>query len=137
MENIAANCRNEWENRMKRYEEISGEIKQTKKDKLIERMVITFGGIELDKDEKSFLALGPDYAIYEDIKMDDLEKEIQLTATKIRWARMNKVAKDIVNMRNIDDVIEEEEAEEEIHMCKHVFKEENMEIDLGFIGARI
>ena len=46
-------------------------------------MVTTFGGIELDNDERSFLALGPDYAIFDDLVLDEIEKEMQITTTKI------------------------------------------------------
>ena len=65
---------------------MSKNMKQTKRETLTDRMVTTFGNIELDKDEKAFLALGPDFAIFDDLKMEKIEKEIQITATKVRWA---------------------------------------------------
>ena len=80
-------------------------------------MVTTFGGIKLDKDEKSFLAFGPDYALYDDLKMEELEKEMPITAIKIIWARMNKEPDEIVNMRNVEEIVEEEEVKEIVYMC--------------------
>ena len=80
----------------------------------------TFGDIELDKDEKSFLALGPDFSIYDVLKMEKIEKEIQITATKIPWSRMGKEPGDITYNRNLEDIIEEEEAEKLVNLNKRV-----------------
>ena len=44
---------------------------------MIKRMVTTFGRVELNRDEKTFLALGPDYSMFDDLKMEEIEKEIQ------------------------------------------------------------
>ena len=76
-------------------------MKLTKREKLVSQMVTTFGGIELDKEEQSFLALGPDFTMFDDLKMEEFEKEIQITATKIRWSRMNRETEDIKNMRDL------------------------------------
>ena len=40
-------------------------------------MVTVFGGVELDRDEKSFLVLGPDYSMFDNLDMEEIEKEIQ------------------------------------------------------------
>ena len=64
--------------------------------------------------------------------MEDFEREIQITATKIRWARINKGVEDIAHMRDVDDINEEEEAEKEVFMNKRVFKDETKQVDLGF-----
>ena len=48
---------------------------------MVKRMVTTFGGIELDRDEKSFLALGPDYAMFDDLVMENIENEMKITTT--------------------------------------------------------
>ena len=56
-------------------------IVKTKREKLVEKMVTTFGDVELDRDEKSFLSLGPDYSMFDDLKLDKIEKEIQITVS--------------------------------------------------------
>ena len=41
MNDIASNCRGEWDRRIARFEEISGKSKQSKRDDLVKQMVTT------------------------------------------------------------------------------------------------
>ena len=63
--------------------------------------------------------------------MEEIEKEIQMTAMKVRWSRMGREKDDITYTRKLEDVIEEEEAEKEVHMVKRVFKEKENNFDMG------
>ena len=45
--------------------------------------------------------------------VEKIEKEIQITVTKVRWSRMGKEPGDIMYTRKIEEIIEEEVEEEE------------------------
>ena len=75
-------------------------MKLTNKQELIEKLVNTYGGIELDKDEKEFLSLGPDFAIFEPLKRQKAAKEFLMATTKIRWDIMGKPIEDIKYKRS-------------------------------------
>ena len=66
-------------------------------------MVNKFGGIELDKDEESFLSLGPDFSLYEELSQKRIEKDFLIAAMKIRWARMGKPPEEIKYERKIEE----------------------------------
>ena len=56
---------NEWDEWIENLEGLNKKMKQTKRKTLIERMVTTLGDVELDKYEKAFLALGPNFAMFQ------------------------------------------------------------------------
>ena len=47
----------------------------------------TYGGIELDENEQSLLALPPKYATYEIVESESCEAEIEKALAKLRWER--------------------------------------------------
>ena len=49
-----------------------------------------------------------------------------------RGQDLGKESGDISHMRSLDCVIEEEEAEEEVCMCKRIFKDESLKMDMGY-----
>ena len=105
-------------------------VKQTPNKKLEEVMVTVYGDLMLDKDEKEFLALGPDFALLDDLKSIKATKEFLIAMVKIRWGRMGKSEDGISKF--IDEELEEEDKliEEEIFMNERVFAEENKTLDL-------
>ena len=44
---------------------VSKGLKMTDKKLLVKKMVNTYGGVELDKDEEDFLLLGLEFALFE------------------------------------------------------------------------
>ena len=111
---------------------MSKNIKQTKKKDLVNKIITVFGGVELDRDEKSFLVFGPDYSMFDNLDMEEIEKEMLTTTTKIRWARMNKENDEIKYERDSDELDKDEEAEKLVYLNKRVFKEELGKVDMGY-----
>ena len=62
----------------------------------------------LDDDEKSFLSLGPDFALFEQISVKKIENDILAATTKIRWSRMGKPMEEVTYDRPQDEVDLEE-----------------------------
>ena len=85
-------CKRECEEANELMEEISKGIVKTKRETLMEIMVMTFGGVELDEDKRSFLSLGPDFATYEDFLRKRTEVDFLIAATKMRWGKMERPA---------------------------------------------
>ena len=59
------------------------EVKATQAKKLTNIMVKVFGGIEMDQDEKSFLSLGPDFAMLDVVDSAKAAREFLIAITKI------------------------------------------------------
>ena len=49
-----------------------------------------FGEVYLDKDEASFLQLGPNFLVLEEINMDKVKAEFLTALNKIRWEILGK-----------------------------------------------
>ena len=113
-------------------EEMSRLVKETEKKVLTERMVKTFGGVELDEEEKSFLALGPEFAMYEELKEAKAESDFLMAATKIRWDRMGKDPGEVTHMTEKKEIEQDEEIEKEIFMSRRVFNEDESKIEMGY-----
>ena len=113
-DNIDTVCMKEYENVLELIESISKETKPTDKETLTNKMVKTFGDVELDGDEKAFLSLGPDFAMYEDFNKAKTETDFLIAATKMRWSRMGKPKEEVTYSIPIDEAELEEKIEEEI-----------------------
>ena len=67
---------------------MNSQIWKIKYKDLIEKMVTVYGGVQLDRDEKDFLKLSPEFTLLEDINMRQMKTDIQICPTKVRWSRM-------------------------------------------------
>ena len=72
------------------------EVRPTDQKKFRQKMVTTYGGVELDSQEMQFLALGPEFTILEKIDKRKMKVNFQTALTKIRWSRMGKDPSEIV-----------------------------------------
>ena len=71
---------------MKEMEKENQEIKPTDQKKFRDRMITTYGEVELDSQERQFLALGPEFTMLENIERRKLKVNFQTALTKIRWS---------------------------------------------------
>ena len=101
----------EAEDMITEIEKMSKETRPTKREELVRKMVNKFGGVELDRDEEQFLALGPDFALYEDISVKKTDVDFMAAATKIRWSRMGKPTEEVTYQKTVEEVESEENIE--------------------------
>ena len=69
------------------------------------------GQIHLTENEKEILRTAPGFMINQEVKMDEIETEIQVMSTKLRWERRKEVEEDLG-----DEEIELTEEEEAMRM---------------------
>ena len=92
-------------------ERMNTEVLAVGEKELRESMITVYGDVKLDKQEKMFLTLGPEFTVLERLDYAKIKTEFQIALTKVRWLRMGKEPEEIV--REIDDkeAAEEEEIE--------------------------
>ena len=65
-------------------------VKDQELDDRFKTKAVTYGGVELTRDEISVMEMHPKYTIFEKVDPIDCEAEIEKAMTKIRWARMEE-----------------------------------------------
>ena len=90
------------------WSQINSEIEAVSEKELREKMISVYGGVKLDKQEKMFLSLGPEFTVLDKLDYTKIKGEFQIALTKIRWARMGKEPEE-VNREISDKEIEEED----------------------------
>ena len=93
-------------------------------------MQLSNGGVVLDKHEKMFLSLGPEFTILENLDMRTIKGEFQTALTKIRWSRMGKEPEEYP--REIDEQAakEEEDIEKICFLENRVYAEEENKVSM-------
>ena len=91
-----------------RMADVNREIRKTKRTVIQEKMITVYGKIELEEGEKKFLELGPEFALLEDINLEDVKKDILIALTKVRWGRLGKDTEEVKRYRDKEEVEEEE-----------------------------
>ena len=69
-------------------ETINQKVKEEDTDTLRKKVVTVYGSVELDKDEMSFLSLGPDFLLVEDLCLEKAKLDFDIAVTKVKWQRM-------------------------------------------------
>jgi hypothetical protein len=100
-------------------------IKRSSKKTIQEKMIRTYGDVQLDADMMEYLMLGPDFAVVDKINRLDLEQEYLRGMTIIRWDRMGKDDEDIVPSKTQTDINEVQKIEELTFMAERVYREED------------
>ena len=67
---------------------VNEKVKKEKEEDLREKVVTVYGGVQLDKDEKAFLSLGPDFSLLEELELESARLDFRIGVTKVRWQRM-------------------------------------------------
>ena len=72
-------------------------------------MVTVYGEVELSKNEKKFLSLGPLFPLMENLKEEIADHDFLTGLTKVRWGRMGMEPDEIVRYKEEETVEEEED----------------------------
>ena len=82
--------------------EMNKNIELNKRKFIQEKMITTYGNVTLDANEVKFLELGPNFAMMEDLNLDNIRTEFMIALTKIRWGRMGKEENEVVRFRDVE-----------------------------------
>ena len=65
-------------------------VKDQELDNEFETSAITYGNVQLTRDEKSVMEMHPKYTIFDKVDAIDCEAEIEKAMAKIRWSRIGE-----------------------------------------------
>ena len=82
------------------------DVKGTSAQELEKFTFKVYGGLKLDNEKCALLALGPDFAMMEDIMTTRAARDFLIALTKIRWGRMGKTSEEITQY--VDKEIQKE-----------------------------
>ena len=85
----------------------------------------------MDKDEKAFLSLGPDFSLLEELELESARLGFGIGVTKVRWQRMGLDPSEVKRFQTIKEVVDEVQVEEVVHLEERVFDPERNEIRLS------
>ena len=74
-------------------------------------MITVYGDIILDKDERSFLSLGPDFPLMDSFNTKEAARDFVTALMEIRLGRMGRDSSEIVRYRVQSEIQEDEEGE--------------------------
>ena len=91
---------------------------------LREAMISTYGNVKLDKQERMFLSLGPEFTVLDRIDQRKIKGEFQAALTKIRWSRLGKEPEEVLREVEDNELKEEEDIDKISFLENRVFDEE-------------
>ena len=100
---------------------VNEKIKKEDEEKLRDKVVTVYGGVQLDKEERAFLSLGPDFSLLEELELESARLDFGIGVTKVRWQRMGLDPSEVKRFQTIKEVEDEEQVEEVVHIEERVF----------------
>ena len=82
--------------------------------------------------EASFLVLGPDFAVPEDLDLDRIKAKFLVSLTKIRWDKVRKDFDEVKRYRDKKDIEEAEKIEAISNMDRGVVNIQKGSVALGY-----
>ena len=112
-------------------EGINNQKRPMNQRELEDRMITTYGEVQLDNQERKFLSLGPHFSLLEQLQIKQFKVDFQTALTKVRWARHGLETEEVQRYKLETEMEEEEKLERMVHLEQRQFKEETKEVDLG------